>query len=35
MGDGLHILIWNRTMKPLAIALSGTGGCQGGDGETL
>jgi hypothetical protein len=23
MADGLHILIWNRTKKPLAIALSG------------
>jgi hypothetical protein len=25
MVDGLHILIWNRTQKPLAIALSGVG----------
>jgi hypothetical protein len=25
MVDGLHILIWNRTKKPLAIALSGVG----------
>jgi hypothetical protein len=25
MVDGLHILIWNRTMKPLAITLSGVG----------
>jgi hypothetical protein len=23
--DGLHILIWNRTKKPLIIALSGMG----------
>jgi hypothetical protein len=25
MVDGLHIPIWNRTKKPLAIALSGAG----------
>jgi hypothetical protein len=25
MVDGLHIPIWNRTKKPLAIALSGVG----------
>jgi hypothetical protein len=25
MVDGLHIPIWNRTNKPLAIALSGVG----------
>jgi hypothetical protein len=25
MVDGLHILIWNRTKKPLVIALSGMG----------
>jgi hypothetical protein len=25
MVDGHHILIWNRTKKPLAIALSGAG----------
>jgi hypothetical protein len=25
MVDGLHIFIWNRTKKPLAIALSGEG----------
>jgi hypothetical protein len=24
--DELHILIWNRTKKPLVIALSGAGG---------
>jgi hypothetical protein len=26
MVDGFHILLWNRTKKPLAIALSGAGG---------
>jgi hypothetical protein len=32
MVDGLHILIWNRTKKPLAIALSGAGrGLRGRD----
>jgi hypothetical protein len=25
MADGLHILTWNRTKKPLAIALSRAG----------
>jgi hypothetical protein len=25
MVDGLHIPIWNRTKKPLAIALNGAG----------
>jgi hypothetical protein len=25
MVDGLHILIWNKTKKPLAITLSGSG----------
>jgi hypothetical protein len=25
MVDGLHIIIWNRRKKPLAIALSGAG----------
>jgi hypothetical protein len=25
MVDGLHILIWKRTKKPLAIALNGAG----------
>jgi hypothetical protein len=25
MVDGLHIPIWNRTKKPLAVALSGVG----------
>jgi hypothetical protein len=29
MADGLHIPIWNRTMKPLAIALSMWGGSWG------
>jgi hypothetical protein len=34
MADGLHIPIWNRTMKPLAIALSGVGsGLRGRDDE--
>jgi hypothetical protein len=33
MINGLHIHIQNRTMKPLAIALSEAGrGLQGGDG---
>jgi hypothetical protein len=32
MVDGLHILIWNRTKKSLAIALSGVGK---GGGERL
>jgi hypothetical protein len=32
MVDGLHIPIWNRTKKPLAIALSGMGrGLKGRD----
>jgi hypothetical protein len=31
MVDGLHILVPNRTMKPLAIALNGAGGGQGGE----
>jgi hypothetical protein len=32
MVDGLHIPIWNRTKKPLAITLSGMGrGLRGGD----
>jgi hypothetical protein len=26
MVDGLHISIWNRTKKPLAVALRGVGG---------
>jgi hypothetical protein len=30
MVDGLHIPIWNRTKKPLAIALSGVGRGLGG-----
>jgi hypothetical protein len=30
MVDGLHIRIWNRTRKPLAIALSGVGKGQKG-----
>jgi hypothetical protein len=30
MVDGLHILIWNRTKKPLAIALSRAGWESGG-----
>jgi hypothetical protein len=29
MVDGLHILIQNRTVKPLAIALSGVGRTRG------
>jgi hypothetical protein len=30
MADGLHIYTWNRTMKPLAVALSGVWrGCRG------
>jgi hypothetical protein len=34
MVDGLHILIWNWTKRPLAIALSGAGwGSRGRDGE--
>jgi hypothetical protein len=33
MVDGIQILIWNRTMKPLAIVLSGVGrGWKGRDG---
>jgi hypothetical protein len=32
MVDGLHIPTWNRTKKPLAIALSGAG--RGWGGET-
>jgi hypothetical protein len=31
MIDGLHILVQNRKMKPLAIALSGVGEGQGGE----
>jgi hypothetical protein len=32
MTDGLHIPIWNRTKKPLAIVLSGMGkGLRGRD----
>jgi hypothetical protein len=30
MVDGLHIPIWNRAKKPLAIALSGVGRGDGG-----
>jgi hypothetical protein len=35
MVDGLHIHTWNRTMKPLAIALSGAERMlwEGGDGR--
>jgi hypothetical protein len=34
MVDGPHTPIWNRTKKPLAIALSGVGrGLMGRDGE--
>jgi hypothetical protein len=31
MVDEVHILIWNRTMKPLVIALSGAGRDWGGE----
>jgi hypothetical protein len=31
MADRLHIPTWNRTKKPLAIALSGVGGGWGGE----
>jgi hypothetical protein len=33
MVDGLHILIWNSTKKPLAIALNEEGGGGGGEGR--
>jgi hypothetical protein len=33
MVDGLHMPIWNRTKKPLVIALSGVGG--GWEWETM
>jgi hypothetical protein len=29
MVDGFHMIIWNRTMKPVAIALSGLRGAWG------
>jgi hypothetical protein len=36
MTDGLHIHIWNRTMKPLAIAIGGAGGVMGAaEGELV
>jgi hypothetical protein len=32
MVNGLHIYVWDKTIKPFATVLSGVGGVEGGDG---